>query len=314
MAWSWSVDTVAPVIIDLDGPPPATIDPDAVLTFDANEPATFECQLNDSSDELQLENRPPGLRAVPDDSYTFNVRSPTSPATSARIAARSWVLGTDPPETVIDSGPDALVNTSDATITFSSPDAGVTYECRLGAEDFAPCNSPRTFNGLGDDSYTFAVRAVNAGRLADPTPASTTWTVDTIAPTVAIDSGPSGTVGVGPATFTFLRGGGSPVLLTRWWRSRGVHLGRATGVLAGTSHTFSACVRNRTLRATPVRPCHRHGWSMRWHPLFNTAAGGLRGSPAMPRSGTPCGRRDGVGAVQHRRSGVRELRADPRAR
>ncbi|MEZ5270336.1 MAG: Ig-like domain repeat protein [Microthrixaceae bacterium] len=238
-AWSWSVDTVAPVIIDLDGPPPATIDPDAVLTFDANEPATFECQLNDSA-WTNCNSRTVTYAGLPDDSYTFNVRATDLAGNLGEIAARSWVLGTDPPETVIDSGPDALVNTSDATITFSSPDAGVTYECRLGAEDFAPCNSPRTFNGLGDDSYTFAVRAVNAGGLADPTPASTTWTVDTIAPTVAIDSGPSGTVGVGPATFTFSPSeaaalfcsldGGVPEACTS---------PRYLGVLAGTSHTFS---------------------------------------------------------------------------
>ena len=71
--WSWKVDTVAPVIIDLDGPPPVTVDPDAVLTFDADEPATFECQLNGSAWEAC--NSPKSYPGLPDDSYTFKVRA-----------------------------------------------------------------------------------------------------------------------------------------------------------------------------------------------------------------------------------------------
>ncbi|MEZ5350771.1 MAG: hypothetical protein R2714_16470 [Microthrixaceae bacterium] len=104
--------------------------------------------------------------------------------------------------------------------------------------------------GLSED-HSFAVRAVTSGELADPTPASATWTVDLTAPTVSIDSGPSGTVGVGPATFTFssseqanlycsLDGGvaelcSSPAYL---------------GVLAGVAHLQR--VRHRPLGATPV--------------------------------------------------------------
>ncbi len=237
--WSWKVDTVAPVIIDLDGPPPATIDPDAVLTFDANEPATFECQLNDSA-WTDCNSRTVTYAGLPDDSYTFNVRATDLAGNLSEIASRSWVLGTDPPETVIDSGPDALVNTSDATVSFSSPDAGVTYECRLGTGAFAPCTSPRAFNGLGDDSYTFDVRAVNAGGLADPTPASVTWTVDTTAPTVAIDSGPSGTVGVGPATFTFSPSEAAALFCSLdGGEFAACTSPRYLGILTGTSHTFS---------------------------------------------------------------------------
>ena len=156
---------------------------------------------------------------------------------------------------MIDSGPAPLVNTADATIAFSSPDAGVTFECRLDTEEFAPCSTPQTRTGLGDGPHAFAVRAVNGGALADPTPATITWTVDTTAPTVTIDSGPSGTVGVGPATFTFSSSeqatlycsvdGAAPEVCTS---------PRYLGVLTGTSHTFSVYTTDLAGNTGPATP------------------------------------------------------------
>jgi Ca2+-binding RTX toxin-like protein len=241
-SWSWKVDTVAPVVIDLDGPPSVTSDDTAVLTFAANEPAaTFECRLNESEWAACVSGVTyPDLA---DGSYTFEVRAKDLAGNESAVETHSWVLGTDPPETVIDSGPDELVKTTDATIAFSSPDAGVTFECRLDSsdpEDFAPCTSPETLSGLSEGAHTFAVRAVTSGGLADPTPASVTWTVDLTAPTVTIDSGPSGTVGPGPVTFTFspseeadlycsLDGSAAELCISPLY----------LGVLTGTSHVFS---------------------------------------------------------------------------
>ena len=64
-----------------------------------------------------------------------------------------------------------------------------------------PCPSPKSYTGLSEGSHRFAVRAVNAG--GSSSPAVVNWIVDTTAPTVQIDSGPSGTVHDPSASFTF---------------------------------------------------------------------------------------------------------------
>ena len=109
-SWTWRVDSVAPVVIDLIGPAAVTSDPDAVLTFDADEPATFECRLNAGpwTSCATTANYPD----LPDGAYTFEVRAPDTAGNvgaPAPGATWTWTVLTDPPETVITSGPTGLV-------------------------------------------------------------------------------------------------------------------------------------------------------------------------------------------------------------
>src|SRR5581483_8320188 len=96
------------------------------------------------------------------------------------------------PDTAIEGGPSGLIASPDARFEFSSPQAAATFACRLDFAPFAPCASPQVLTGLADGSHTFQVRARDAAGQADPTPASRTFAIDTHAPPVAIDSGPSG--------------------------------------------------------------------------------------------------------------------------
>lgn len=64
---------------------------------------------------------------------------------------------------------------------------------------------------LSQGQHTFAVRAVDGADHADPTPATRTWTVDTVAPDVTITGGPGPGATSGPrVTFTFTVSEGSP--------------------------------------------------------------------------------------------------------
>jgi hypothetical protein len=95
------------------------------------------------------------------------------------------------PNTVIDDRPAPSTNSNSAEFTYEAPTA-TSYECRLDAEAFASCpaaGSPQTYADLADGRHTFQVRGVNASG-PDPTPASYTWTVDTVAPTASITSHP----------------------------------------------------------------------------------------------------------------------------
>jgi len=97
------------------------------------------------------------------------------------VSSRTVTVRNTPPDTVIDSGPEGTVSSSSATFSFSSPTAGVGFQCRLDGGSFSPCSSPVTYTGLAGGLHTFEVRAV-AGGLADPTPAARAWTVDLPAP------------------------------------------------------------------------------------------------------------------------------------
>lgn len=109
------------------------------------------------------------------------------------------------PATVLESAPQELTNERVARFTFASPDSGVSFECALDGDPQAPeygaCSSP-VVETVDDGTHVFRVRAVTAtGRRG--TAATHTWTVDSVAPGVTIQSAPTGTVTAGDATLEF---------------------------------------------------------------------------------------------------------------
>jgi hypothetical protein len=104
----------------------------------------------------------------------------------ARFSYPPVASDTVPPETTIDSGPSGTVNTGPASFAFSSSEAGSTFECSLDGSLYSPCSSPRSYTGLADGTHTFSVRATDAAGNVDPTPATRSWTVDTLAPDAPI--------------------------------------------------------------------------------------------------------------------------------
>ncbi len=102
-----------------------------------------------------------------------------------RNVFRRDVLGppdTTAPETTIDSGPSGTTSDPVPTFSFSSSEAGSSFECRLGSTPFAPCSSPHTSAALSDGSHTFDVRATDPAGNVDPTPATRVFSVDTAPP------------------------------------------------------------------------------------------------------------------------------------
>ena len=91
--------------------------------------------------------------------------------------------------------------TADATPTweFSSPVPGAGFECRVDAGSWESCDSGSFAPGapLADGARTFEVRATKGG-VADPTPASSTVTVDTASPTVNITGPANGNTSARP--------------------------------------------------------------------------------------------------------------------
>lgn len=94
------------------------------------------------------------------------------------------------PDTLINSvNPvGTIVGSANMTFNFSSNQSGVTFWCKLDSNSPSTCVSPLSYSALANGSHNFSVYAVNSSGLADTTPATYTWTVDTVPPSVTIDN------------------------------------------------------------------------------------------------------------------------------
>ena len=113
-------------------------------------------------------------------------------ASAASTSTDNQVLfDTVTPDTTITSNPSNPSNSANASFSFTGSDpsgSGVAgFECNLDGGGFSACSSSQSYLGLIDGSHTFQVRAVDAVGNIDATPASFTWIIDSVNPTVTID-------------------------------------------------------------------------------------------------------------------------------
>jgi large repetitive protein len=187
-SYTWTVDTLEPTVSIVSGPSGTTREASATFGFDSNEAAkgvTYLCRLDAEADYTPCPN-PKTYTGLGEGEHTLSVIAVDAAGNrSAMPAVRTWTVDTTPPDTRIVSGPASLTRETSATFDFDvvTLEAGVTYECKLDTEaDFSACPDPKTYGGLGEGTRTLQVRAVDAVGNVDSTPASYTWTVDTVAP------------------------------------------------------------------------------------------------------------------------------------
>jgi hypothetical protein len=89
----------------------------------------------------------------------------------------------EPPRTAIVEGPPPNTKATTATFRFVTSEAGSTFECSLDGEAFAACVPPKDYTALAPGPHTFAVRARDPARNADPNPATRAWTIAAAGPT-----------------------------------------------------------------------------------------------------------------------------------
>jgi hypothetical protein len=202
----WTIDTVAPDTTLTQFPPLADNSVMVKFSFVSNEMnVTFECSM-DGASYLPCKS---GDQFGPlgDGTHTFAVRAHDRAGNvDASPAIRAWTIDTTMPDTTIVTGPPDVSASTTATFTFISPDAGAgaTFTCSLDGGGYMPCTSPRNVGPLAEGTHTFAVKVRDAVGNVDPTPATDTWLVDLTPPTTTITSGPSGTVTIASAAFTFV--------------------------------------------------------------------------------------------------------------
>lgn len=100
--------------------------------------------------------------------------------------AVDWTVDTTAPLTTLGDKPALRSNITSPDFTFSSED-GATFECKVDTGAYAVCASPFIVQeSLKDGRHAFTVRAKDVAGNYDATPATYSWTVDTVPPTLAI--------------------------------------------------------------------------------------------------------------------------------
>jgi hypothetical protein len=92
------------------------------------------------------------------------------------------------PATSIFAGPSGQTGVRAARFSFSSNEAGATFECSLDGAPYSACATPWTYSRLDAGAHEFAVRAIDQAGNVDASPATASWTVikDTTPPTVEL--------------------------------------------------------------------------------------------------------------------------------
>jgi hypothetical protein len=178
-------DTTPPDTAITAQPPLTTTESAASLSFSSSEPgSTFACKLDSGSwGSCGSPKSYPGLTVG---SHTFSVRATDGAGnTDATPASATWTVeaapDTTPPETTITAQPPATTTESAASLSFSSSESGSTFACKLDSGSWGGCGSPKSYSGLAVGAHTFSVRATDGAGNTDATPASATWTVETVA-------------------------------------------------------------------------------------------------------------------------------------
>ena len=192
------------------GPSDTTASTEATFAFSSDDTAaSFECSLDGAVEACVS---PVHYTDLPTGTHTFDVRAvDVAGVADPTPVSFSWVIETPPdgtpPETTIDSGPDAATESRAATFTFSANEADASFECSLDGVSFATCVSPAEYSGLLAGGHTFAVRATDTASNQDPTAAAWSWTVtpplDLTAPDTTFDAAPEASTESVDATFRF---------------------------------------------------------------------------------------------------------------
>ena len=91
------------------------------------------------------------------------------------------------PDTTLVTTPGDPSRDSTPDFTFSSSEAGSTFECSVDGGAWTACTTPHTTAPLADGPRTFDVRAIDAAGNIDATPSSWAWLLDTTPPTATMN-------------------------------------------------------------------------------------------------------------------------------
>jgi parallel beta-helix repeat protein len=180
-------DEIPPETRIASGPANPTTSTEALFRFAGTDNATpgldlsFECRLDEAAFETCI--TPRNYSDLDAGSHTFEVRAIDLKGNpDPTPAAQTWTIQVPPPDVTapdpaIDSGPDRTTVLTNASFTFSSPDATATFDCSLNGAAWNDCASPKEYTGLTPLLHELRVRAKDPAGNVDASPASYQWRV-----------------------------------------------------------------------------------------------------------------------------------------
>ena len=200
---SLTVDTVAPTVTITNAPSDPTNDSTPTITFTVNEsPNSVQCQVDTGAFAACVSGFTAGV--LGDTTHTITVRA-TDAAGNPGTATAAFTVDTVPPTVTITSQPPALSNNNVATVTFTTGGAPTSTQCQVDAGALASCTSPFTSAAIADGSHTITVRVTDAA--GNNATAGASFTIDTVPPTVTINTQPAALSSDNTPTVTFTAAG-----------------------------------------------------------------------------------------------------------
>lgn len=179
--YRWTVDLTPPTTQVTGKPPALSTSKTSTFTFTSPDPtATFRCTLNGSTPAPCTS--PLTYPGLSDATRSLLVQA-VDPAGNVDTQAQPivWTVDTTPPDTTL-ADPGNLTGQDVAVFSFTSSEAGSTFQCSFRKAAFTACTSPDAVDVPGSGSQTFKVRAIDAAGNVDPTPATHQWTSDLTPP------------------------------------------------------------------------------------------------------------------------------------
>jgi hypothetical protein len=197
-SYTWTVDLTAPEATILTAPEDPSAGNSAAFTYSSNESGSaFQCSLEPTGDPAVFATCPSTGKTYPDaehpapladGSWTFEVRATDKAGNQSTpepfpMGTYTWTVDNSladgtPPETTILSRPPDPSESSTASFTYESNEAGSSFECALDGAPFTGCPaSGIVYSGLGNGPHSFQVRAIDSSNNVDPTPAGYSFQV-----------------------------------------------------------------------------------------------------------------------------------------
>ncbi|MDO8424936.1 MAG: S8 family serine peptidase [bacterium] len=218
---SWTVDTIAPTLAEVESVATPTNDTTPSLTVQVEADAMWEVLRGETvlaSDMGTGEAQTVQLATLTDGIYTLTLTATDAAGNTGSVALSEFVVDTTSPTGLSLSGvPDALTNATSATITVVAGNDLVAYRSAFDASDFGaetPVATPVTLNDLENGAHTLRVIGKDAAGnwMPEGIAATATWTVDTVPPTAALSGLPFAET---PATTATITVGGKDVVAYR---------------------------------------------------------------------------------------------------
>ena len=166
--------------------PPSTVIDSGPSGIIGQSSVTFTFHGSDTNDTFQCSldgapwascTSPQQYTALAEGTHTFQVRAVNAAGeVDSTPASASFTVEATPPQTTITSAPSGRIPTGEVSISFTSTEAGGSFQCSLDGASYSPCSSPDVVKNPAAGPHAFTVKATNqAGVEETATPPSASW-------------------------------------------------------------------------------------------------------------------------------------------